>query len=72
MLKIIAESPVFATAKLNRLRYLIVGGESLPIPVIELWRRIGVLIRQGYGLTEVGPNVTSLDQKDAMSKKGSI
>lgn len=72
MLKIMAESPVFATAKLNRLRYLIVGGESLPIPVIELWHRKGVLIRQGYGLTEVGPNVTSLDQKDAISKKGSI
>lgn len=72
MLKMIAESPVFEKAKLNRLRYLIVGGESLPIPVIEQWHRKGVLIRQGYGLTEVGPNVTSLDQKDATSKKGSI
>ncbi|MBE0639934.1 MAG: AMP-binding protein [Bacteroidales bacterium] len=72
MLRMMAESPVFQKVKLNRLRYLIVGGESLPIPVIELWHRKGVLIRQGYGLTEVGPNVTSLDQKDAMTKKGSI
>ncbi|MFW5705937.1 MAG: AMP-binding enzyme [Bacteroidota bacterium] len=31
-----------------------------------------MLIRQGYGLTEVGPNVTSLDHKDATRKKGSI
>lgn len=72
MLKMMAESPAFAKARLNRLRYLVVGGESLPIPVIELWHRKGVLIRQGYGLTEVGPNVTSLDQKDATRKKGSI
>ncbi len=72
MLKMLAESPLFAKTELNRLRYLIVGGESLPIPVIEQWHRKGVLIRQGYGLTEVGPNVTSLDHKDAMRKKGSI
>jgi len=72
MLKMMAESPAFTKARLNRLRYLVVGGESLPIPVIELWHRKGVLIRQGYGLTEVGPNVTSLDQKDATRKKGSI
>ncbi len=72
MLKMMADSPAFAKARLSRLRYLVVGGESLPIPVIEMWHRKGVLIRQGYGLTEVGPNVTSLDQKDATRKKGSI
>ena len=32
----------------------------------------GVYIRQGYGLTEVGPNVFSLHQDDAIRKKGSI
>ena len=31
-----------------------------------------VPIRQGYGLTEVGPNVTSLHQRDAVRKRGSI
>lgn len=72
MLKMLAESPLFNEARLQKLRYLIVGGEALPLPVIELWHRKGVLIRQGYGLTEVGPNVTSLDQKDATRKKGSI
>lgn len=72
MLKMLAESPLFDEARLQKLRYLIVGGEALPIPVIEMWHRKGVLIRQGYGLTEVGPNVTSLDQKDATLKKGSI
>ncbi len=72
MLKMMAESPVFDQVKLSRLRYLIVGGESMPVPLIEKWHEKGVLIRQGYGLTEVGPNVTSLDHQDATRKKGSI
>jgi fatty-acyl-CoA synthase len=72
MLKMMAESPVFEKVKLSRLRYLIVGGEAMPVPLIEKWHEKGVLIRQGYGLTEVGPNVTSLDHQDATRKKGSI
>jgi fatty-acyl-CoA synthase len=72
MLKMMADSPVFNKVKLDKLRYFVVGGESMPIPLIEKWHRKGVLIRQGYGLTEVGPNVSSLDHKDAIRKKGSI
>lgn len=72
MLKMMAESPVFDKVKLRMLRYLIVGGEAMPVPLIEKWHDKGVLIRQGYGLTEVGPNVTSLDHQDATRKKGSI
>lgn len=72
MLKMMADSPVFDKVKLDRLRYFVVGGESMPVPLIEKWHRKGVLIRQGYGLTEVGPNVSSLDHKDAIRKKGSI
>lgn len=72
MLKMMAESRVFDKVKLSRLRYFIVGGEAMPVPLIEKWHEKGVLIRQGYGLTEVGPNVTSLDHQDATRKKGSI
>lgn len=72
MLKMICDSPAFETLKLAQLRYLIVGGEAMPIPLIEQWHRKKILIRQGYGLTEVGPNVTSLNHEDAVRKQGSI
>jgi fatty-acyl-CoA synthase len=49
-----------------------VGGEAMPVPLIEKWHNKGVPIRQGYGLTEVGPNVTSLNHEDAIRKAGSI
>ena len=72
MLKMIAELPAFAEARFPDLHYVIVGGEAMPIPLIEQWHERGVAIRQGYGMTEVGPNLTSLHQDDAIRKKGSI
>jgi len=72
MLKMIADDPAFAKANFPDLYYIIVGGEPMPIPLIERWDEKGVAIRQGYGMTEVGPNLTSLHQDDAIRKKGSI
>lgn len=72
MLKMLAEEPALNNAQLDHLRYFIVGGEAMPIPLIKFWHNKGILIRQGYGLTEVGPNVTSLNHEDAIRKQGSI
>jgi fatty-acyl-CoA synthase len=72
MLKMLADEPGFEAADLSSLHYIIVGGEPMPVPLIERWHAKGVLIRQGYGMTEVGPNLTSLHQEDAVRKRGSI
>ena len=72
MLRMMMESPAFASADLGSLRYFIVGGEALPLEVIRAWDRKGIKIRQGFGLTEVGPNLFSLHQDDAVRKIGSI
>jgi fatty-acyl-CoA synthase len=72
MLRMMAQSQAFAEAKLDNLRYFVVGGEAMPIPLIETWATKNIPIRQGYGMTEVGPNLFSLHQDDALRKKGSI
>ncbi|HQV34479.1 MAG TPA: AMP-binding protein, partial [Calditrichia bacterium] len=72
ILKMMAQSPQFEAVDLSSLRYFIVGGEAMPVPLILTWHEKGVPIRQGYGLTEVGPNITSLHQDDATRKIGSI
>jgi fatty-acyl-CoA synthase len=72
MLKMLAEEPVFAGADFSSLLYILVGGEPMPVPLIEKWHAKGVAIRQGYGMTEAGPNLTSLHQNDAIRKIGSI
>ncbi len=72
MLQMMADSPLFEKADLSSVRYAVVGGAPMPIPLINKWHDKGVFIRQGYGLTEVGPNTFSLHQDDAIRKKGSI
>ncbi len=72
IVKMLSESTKFEKVSLSKLRYFVVGGEALPIALIEKWKTKGVLIRQGYGLTEAGPSVTSLHQSDAIKKIGSI
>ncbi|MDP3831738.1 MAG: AMP-binding protein, partial [Ignavibacteriaceae bacterium] len=70
--QMMSDSPLFNKVDLSSVRYAIVGGAPMPIPVINTWQNKGIAIRQGYGLTEVGPNCFSLHQDDAIRKKGSI
>ncbi|MFC1565692.1 AMP-binding protein [Candidatus Neomarinimicrobiota bacterium] len=72
MLQMMADSPYFDKVDLSSVRYAIVGGAPMPIPLINIWHKKGIYIRQGYGLTEVGPNCFSLHHDDAIRKKGSI
>lgn len=72
MLSMLADTPGFDDADLSSIRYSIVGGAPMPVPLINTWHKKGVFIRQGYGLTEVGPNCFSLHQDHAISKRGSI
>ncbi|MEL6132247.1 MAG: o-succinylbenzoate--CoA ligase [Bacteroidota bacterium] len=72
MLKMMADHASFGETELPQLRYMIVGGEPMSIPLIETWQEKGIPIRQGYGMTEAGPNLTSLHHTDAYRKKGSI
>lgn len=72
MLQMMALEKNFGKQKFESLKYIIVGGEAMPIPLIETYANIDVAIRQGYGMTEVGPNLTSLHQDDAITYKGSI
>lgn len=72
MLKMMAETPAFANARFDSIYYFLVGGEAMPIPLIETWNQKGVPIRQGFGMTECGPNLTSLHHDDAIRMAGSI
>jgi len=72
MLQMMAECEGFERADLSSCRYAIVGGAPMPLPLIDTWHAKDVFIRQGYGLTEVGPNCYSLNEADATRKRGSI
>jgi fatty-acyl-CoA synthase len=67
-----ARSNLFEKVNLSKVRYAIVGGEPMPVDLIRTWDQKGIPVRQGYGLTEFGPNVFSLNETDAIRKIGSI
>ncbi len=71
-MKMMSQSKMFPSINLNTIRYAIVGGEPMPLEEIKTWENKKIPIRQGYGLTEFGPNVFSLNENDSVRKMGSI
>ncbi|MFZ3228620.1 MAG: AMP-binding protein [Pseudobdellovibrio sp.] len=71
-MKMMSNSKLFQSVDLKSIRYAIVGGEPMPLEEIRTWENKKIPIRQGYGLTEFGPNVFSLSEKDSIRKMGSI
>ena len=72
MMDMMYRSEQFEKSSLKTVRYAIVGGEPMPLNLIDTWEEKGVPVRQGYGLTEFGPNVFSLNEEDSKRKIGSI
>ena len=70
--KMLADSPGFETADLTHVRWLISGGAPLPRHLIDVFRKRGAVLRQGYGLTEVGVNCFAMSNEEAWTKAGSI
>src|SRR5262249_17480471 len=66
------DSPQFEKVDLQSLRYVISGGAPCPIPLIHRLIERGLKFKQGFGLTEVGPNCFALEERDALRKAGSI
>lgn len=71
-LRMMWEAPNFSGADFATVRFAIFGGEPCPLPLIKAFKERGVAMRQGYGLTEAGPNCFSLPAEDAIRKQGSI
>ncbi len=72
MFQMMLESPNLAAADLSPVRFFISGGAPCPVPLIEAFQARGVVFKQGYGLTEVGPNCFVLHEGDAVRKAGSV
>lgn len=66
-------APTFKTADFSSVRWFISGGASCPESLMATWREAkGIVFRQGYGLTEVGPNCFSMTDEESITKFGSV
>ncbi len=72
MFHMLAAEPGFASAQLDALRLCISGGAALPLTLWHSFRDRGVPIRQGFGLTEVGPPCFTMTELEALARPDSI
>lgn len=72
MFQMLLEKPYFGECDFKSIRFFVSGGAACSIPMIEEYQKKDLMFKQGFGLTEVGPNCFLLDEKDAIKKAGSI
>lgn len=66
-------SPFFKDANFDHVHFFISGGAPCPPSLIQAWSNMkGVVMRQGYGLTEAGVNCFTMTDDDALKKAGSV
>jgi fatty-acyl-CoA synthase len=67
----LSQSPRFAEADLSSLHLALTGGAPIPDSLLRTWLDRGLMIVQGYGLTETSPGATMLRAADGVRKLGS-
>ena len=58
--QLLADHPDFAQTDLSCVRDALCGGAPLSVQLLERYKVRGIPLRQGFGLTEVGPNCFSM------------
>lgn len=71
MYHMIISTEAFKTASFPDMK-VFVSGAPCPYKVYEAFSNKGVAFKEGYGLTEAGPNNFYIDPKDTMYKLGSV
>jgi fatty-acyl-CoA synthase len=72
MLQMLCDHPDFEAADLSSLRYVIYGGSSVAERVAVAWQGRGIVLLQGYGMTEASPGVTLAVADGAVDRPVSI
>ncbi len=72
MFQLIADNELFTKKSLESIRFFISGGAPISLSLIENYQKLGLNFKQGFGLTEVGPNCFLLNERDSIRKIGSI
>ncbi len=69
---ILAQYPDFEKHDLSGVKHWGSGGSSLPPSLVHQYAERGIVIQQGFGMTETGPTVFIIDKENALRKAGSV
>lgn len=68
----LAQTADFSQYDFSSVRSWASGGASLPPSVVHDYASRGIIIQQGFGMTETGPTVFLIPEADAVRKAGSV
>ncbi len=68
----LSQHPDFEKTDLSRMRSWANGGSPVPTSLLELYRRRGIYIQFGFGMTETGPTVFIIEKDYPAAKIGSV
>jgi fatty-acyl-CoA synthase len=69
---VLSQFPDFDQYDLSSVRSWASGGSSLPPSLVQDYAERGIIIQQGFGMTETGPTVFIIDRENAVRKAGSV
>jgi fatty-acyl-CoA synthase len=67
-----SQHPAFETATFPTLITAGIGGAPTPRALLDAWAEKGVILQQGYGMTESAATISAQSKRDAIDKVGSI
>ncbi|MCM3662956.1 long-chain fatty acid--CoA ligase [Mesobacillus subterraneus] len=68
----LVKSKLFHKAEFRDMKIFLSGGAPCPLEIYEAFKQKGMAFKEGYGLTEAGPNNFYIDPSEADVKRGSV
>ncbi|MGM9945117.1 MAG: AMP-binding protein [Lysinibacillus sp.] len=68
----IVQTNYFKNSDFPTMKVFLSGGAPCPKTIYEHFHKRGLLFKEGYGLTEAGPNNFYIDPLEAMNKRGAV
>ena len=66
------QHPEFKKSAFEKVRVVMSGGAPLPVSLVQQYFDEGIILQQGFGMSEAAPSIATLEKKLALQKAGSI
>jgi len=68
----LVQHPAFKAEVFKSVRIVMSGGAPLPVSLVEQYHQAGIVLQQGFGMSEAAPSISTLEKGMALKKAGSI